>query len=208
MPPTAIYEIDCRTLQFKNVNDYMCKLIGYSEQELLSMKSIDLLSEESKQRFQEIMLKSMAGEKIDENVEFEILTKNRGRVWATISATLTYKNNELYSAFVVANDITERRKAAAELLESRNNFKEMFEKASDGVLIANSKTKNFIFANPRICEITGYSYEELLKMGVNDIHPEIDLLYVINQINDQPRRKNYSRNAYSYFEKKWKNSVL
>ena len=91
----------------------------------------------------------------------------------------------LYSAFVVANDITERRKAQVELLESRNNFKEIFEKASDGVLIANSKTKNFIFANPRICEITGYSYEELLKMGVNNIHPEIDLLYVINQINEQ-----------------------
>ena len=45
------------------------------------------------------MLKSMAGEKIDETVEFEILTKNRGRVWATISATLTYKNNESIQRF-------------------------------------------------------------------------------------------------------------
>jgi PAS domain S-box-containing protein len=101
----AIFEIDCKTLQFKNVNGYMTKIVGYSEQELLSINALDLLSDESKQRFQEIMIKNIAGEKIGENVEFEFLTKNRGSVWVTLSSKLSYKNNELCSVFVVALEI-------------------------------------------------------------------------------------------------------
>jgi PAS domain S-box-containing protein len=74
------------------------------------MNAADLFTDESKQRFQERMIKSIAGEKIDENVEFEVLTKNRGRVLATLSSRLFYENNQLLSAFVVAREITERRK--------------------------------------------------------------------------------------------------
>jgi PAS domain S-box-containing protein len=55
--------------------------------------------------------KSFAGEKMDEVVEFGVITKDGRHLWATLNAKLTYKNGELDSAFVVAHDVTERRKA-------------------------------------------------------------------------------------------------
>ena len=47
--PAAIYEIDCKSMRFKCVNDYMCIISGYSEKELLSMSPFDLLNAESKE---------------------------------------------------------------------------------------------------------------------------------------------------------------
>ena len=61
--PAAIYEIDCKSLRFKSVNDYMCALSGYSEKELLSMSPFDLLNAESKERFKEIIRKSVCWRK-------------------------------------------------------------------------------------------------------------------------------------------------
>ena len=51
----------------------------------------------------------------------------------------------------------------------------LFEKSGDGVLVANAKTKKFVYANKRICQILGYSKRELLKLCVLDIHRKADL---------------------------------
>ncbi len=108
--PVAIYEIDCKSLRFKCVNEYMSKISGYSEKELLSMSPLELLDAESKGIFQNIMRKSIAGEKIDENIEFGVITKDGRHLWSTLSAKLTYKNNELDSAFVVAYNFNKEKK--------------------------------------------------------------------------------------------------
>jgi PAS domain S-box-containing protein len=82
-------------------------------------------------------------------------------------------------------DITERKKAEKALKESEERFRAIFEGATDGIIAADVKTKRFAFANPRICEITGYSLEELLKLGVSDIIPKKDLPYVLDNIAKQ-----------------------
>lgn len=85
--------------------------------------------------------------------------------------------------------ITERKRAEKMLQESEERFRAIFEGANDGILVADVKTKRFFFANPRICEITGYSLEELLKLGVGDIIPKKDLPYVIDSFEKQRQGK-------------------
>ncbi|MGD0645171.1 MAG: PAS domain S-box protein [Candidatus Bathyarchaeia archaeon] len=124
--PVAIYEIDCKSLRFKSVNEYMCALSGYSEKELLSLSPFDLLDAESKERFRDIMRKSVAGENIDQTVEFGVITKDGRRLWVSLSAKLVYKNGELDSAFVVAHDVTERRRAEEALKKSEEEYRFLF----------------------------------------------------------------------------------
>lgn len=57
----------------------------------------------------------------------------------------------------------------------------IFEKAGDGILVADPKTKKFVFANPKICEITGYSENELLSLGLENIHPKEELPHALDQ---------------------------
>ena len=76
-----------------------------------------------------------------------------------------------------------------ELRESETRFKLLFEMARDGILATDAKTRKFVFANPAICEMTGYGEKELLSMGINNIHPKKDLPYVMNQFTMQLQGK-------------------
>jgi PAS domain S-box-containing protein len=76
-----------------------------------------------------------------------------------------------------------------ELRASESKFRLVFEAARDGILAADKTAKKFLFANPAICALTGYSEKELLKLSVPDIHPKKDLPYVLSQFVKQVQGK-------------------
>lgn len=80
--------------------------------------------------------------------------------------------------------LRESEKKYSSLLEK---FRIIFENAVDGILVADAETKKFIMGNPAINRILGYSPEEIVQIGVKDIHPEEDLIHVIEQLEKQVR---------------------
>lgn len=62
-------------------------------------------------------------------------------------------------------------------------FKMIFDTASIGILIAQSSYKNFLYSNQKICDMLGYSKQEILKLKVSDIHPEESLPYIFDQFD-------------------------
>jgi PAS domain S-box-containing protein len=66
-------------------------------------------------------------------------------------------------------------------------FQTIFNNAADGILLADVKNKRFYMANTRLCQMLGYSSEEIKSLGVEDIHPEKDLPNVIEHFNKQVR---------------------
>lgn len=67
----------------------------------------------------------------------------------------------------------------AALQESEGQLKAMFDMASIGITQAEPITRKWVRVNQKMSEITGYTSEELLKMGVSDI------LYQEDQHKDQ-----------------------
>ena len=59
-------------------------------------------------------------------------------------------------------DVTERRAIEAKLQESEVRYRRLFETARDGVLLLDSKTGAITDANPFMCELLGYSHDELI----------------------------------------------
>ena len=51
-------------------------------------------------------------------------------------------------------------------------IEDFVENSADGILIAEKKTRKFKYANSSICEMLGYTNEELMNMSVDDIHPK------------------------------------
>ena len=49
--PIAIFEVDYKTPRFLNVNDAVCKMSGYTREELLSMNPFNILEAESAELF-------------------------------------------------------------------------------------------------------------------------------------------------------------
>ena len=70
---------------------------------------------------------------------------------------------------VFAQDITERRKAEAVLRESERQYRLLMEEASDGIVVLDMDG-HFRMANSKVCEMFGYTREELLQLHVKDTY--------------------------------------
>ena len=68
-----------------------------------------------------------------------------------------------------------RKEAEEALRESEERFRTIFDKASDGILLADAESKQFLMGNEVISKMLGYSREELGQLSVRDIHPREDL---------------------------------
>jgi len=88
--------------------------------------------------------------------------------------------------FVVVNDdITERKRAELALRESEDLFRNIFVNAIDGILLVDAQTRKFTMSNPAIQRMLGYSAEELLNIGVDDIHPAKERSNIVTSFNKQ-----------------------
>ena len=101
--------------------------------------------------------------------------------------TLVRRNdqNEIthYDGYLL--DITERKRAEERLKESEERYRTLFEGAAEGVIVADIETMKFKYVNPAICRMLGYSEEELVRMGVDGIHPKEALGLAISEFKAQ-----------------------
>jgi PAS domain S-box-containing protein len=107
------------------------------------------------------------------------------KTWFSISV-FSPEKEYFISVFDV---ITERRRTEEAIKEAELKFRTIFESASEGILLARANGRTFSTANNRICKMLGYTEEELLKLGVSDIHPKESLPYVIDQFEKLLRKE-------------------
>ncbi len=81
--------------------------------------------------------------------------------------------------------VVEHVRVEKELKRSEERFRTIFEGASDGILAVDPDSKQIIFANPAMGELTGYSSNELTKLCIADIHPKKDLPLVLSEFEKQ-----------------------
>ncbi|MCU0822523.1 MAG: PAS domain S-box protein, partial [Spirochaetes bacterium] len=101
----------------------------------------------------------------------------------SIDEIYSFLKNALEMVTAQMGNVIGRLQAEEELRESEEKFRAVFEGSSDGYLASSSEFENFVFSNPKMSEITGYTHEELLKLNISGIHPAEDLLYIIDCFN-------------------------
>ena len=76
-------------------------------------------------------------------------------------------------ALTEAEEHQKRRKAEAALRESEDQFRAIFELASVGIAQADIRTGQWLRVNQKMCAITGYSADELLRLHISQVtHPD------------------------------------
>ena len=107
------------------------------------------------------------------DLELELIKKNEEHVWVRTMGQPIFKDDQVVRVTGNIMDITSRKQAEDALRESEEQFKAMFEMASIGMAQADPQTGQWLRVNQKVCEITGYSHEELLAMRIPEIiHPE------------------------------------
>lgn len=150
-----------------DVNEAACAMLGYSRDELLRMRiqDFDVGFKEDDFRASSASLETTGQTRIE--------SRNRrkdGRV-IDIEVSARVIPGAMGRRFAFSRDVTARKAAAAELRMSEARFRAVFEAPDVGISIA-APGKGYIQVNDRLCQMLGYSREELLRLTWADItHP-------------------------------------
>jgi len=128
-----------------------------------------------------------------------LLVLSAARMWATwalwgdmvpsLASSCVAIGSTAVMAEVIYRLSCARKQAQEALAESEARYRALFEGSADGILIADSATRRFLFSNPAMREMLGYDETELRRMCVDDVHPKDSLEHVIAEFEALARRE-------------------
>ncbi len=176
----GILLLNKETGQIDDANPFLCGMLGYSRDELLNKKlweigpfvdiaankdSFEKLKVNSYIRYEDLPLKTKDGKTIV--VEF-------------VSNVYPINGKKVIQCNI--RDITDRKKLDDEkdklnkvIKASETRYRRLFETAQDGILILDEATGLINDVNPFLCNMLGYSRDELLKKNIWEIGPFADI---------------------------------
>jgi len=161
---------DIETKRFVRFNASLCRMLGYSEEELreASVQDIHPPEEvpEDLQRFQ-----AAAEGRVSINEDRPVLRKDGSIFYADITGRrILYEGRPCLLALF--RDVTERRQAKEALRTSEERFRSYFEQALIGMAVTGIDGQ-WLEVNDRLCDILGYARDELVAMNWRDAtHPD------------------------------------
>ncbi|WP_321421921.1 PAS domain S-box protein [uncultured Methanobacterium sp.] len=105
-------------------------------------------------------------------IESKTVIKGKEYYFSTNIQPIPVKNGGIGAVQLIARDITPMKKVQHALEKSEEKFREVFNNANDGISlhhIDNGLPGNFCEVNDVVCQRLGYTKEELLLMGPQDI---------------------------------------
>lgn len=183
--PHPLWVYDLETLTFLDANHSAAQKYGYSREEFLSLTIKDIRPLEDIPA----LMQNIA--KVPAETESAGIWKHRKKDGSLIHVEIT-SHALLFDGrdarLVVATDVTERKKAEEALRRSEERFASSFEYAAIGIALV-ALDGRWLKVNRALCQIVGYSSEELLAKTFQEItHPndlEKDLEYVRQMLTGQ-----------------------
>jgi PAS domain S-box-containing protein len=180
------------------VNDRLCEILGYSNQELKSLTFQEITYYKDLEIDLEYKKNLDSGKISNFSSEKRFIQKNKSLVWTHISVSLVENSkNEIYYIVQII-DISERKKIELEnkllieennknrtiqLNEAKNMYRFLAENSVDLICLHNLDT-SFQYISPSVINILGYNPEEMEgKSPLDYAHPE-DLKYLKDTFTD------------------------
>lgn len=148
--------------RFIMVNNVLCQMLDYAEQELLSLSIFEITYPDDIEITQ-AELKSEINHQKSVSFIKRNLTKTGKTVWANVSSSLIPDDDGKPLYLVVhVNDITQYRNSQENVLKSEIMLRSFFNESSEGILIVN-EDGNVVEWNKSASRITGLSQEEVMN---------------------------------------------
>ena len=159
---------------FMKVNNALCSMLGYSEEEFLSFSIRDITHPEHQDADMENIKLLSEGVKDYYRTEKRYIHKNGSVVWVNLNTAIIRDSSfrPLYFVSQIEN-ITAKR-------ESEQKFRGLVEKSVVAVYIL--QNGKFIYVNPRACEESGYTEEELTSLPLEKFVHKDDIMTVYRNI--------------------------
>ncbi|MCK5577364.1 MAG: PAS domain S-box protein [Dehalococcoidales bacterium] len=171
-------------------NKAFSKLTGYPKEQIIGnhFSKTPLARARDIPKYSRLFATTKRGEQI-EPLEVTWIHNDGSSRQGELFTALIKDNKRIVCIQVTIRDITERKKTEEALRESGKRLKAIFDNAMDGIVLAEGESKKFIATNKMFCQMLGYRQEEVIELGVTDIHPREDLPYVLEQFEKQSSGK-------------------
>ncbi|WP_136668066.1 PAS domain S-box protein [Flavobacterium sp. H122] len=172
----GIIHTDTVTGQCIDANEKICQLLGYTTKELKQMNFMMLTHPDDLQEDLNNMNKLRKGEIKQFSMEKRYFHKNGQTIWVSITVSpLWDKNEEPTHHIAIIEDISVRKEVQRELLESKQNIKDLIDSIDGIVWEGNSEEPGITFISRKSKSILGYTPEEWIADDYfwrKIIHPE------------------------------------
>lgn len=163
----VIYKRNLITGQYEYMSPAITKVTGYTPDEVMAMSNDEInahIHPEDIKRVNDVrrnILKHPQDHKMISPVEYRIKCKNGSYRWVSDHFTL-FIDPDGYTIFSVATvrDITEQK-------QLEEIYQTLVENSLQGIAII--QDSRIVFANPALCDISGYSHDELLSLSSEEI---------------------------------------
>ncbi len=154
-------------LNYIDANKKASELTGYTRDELLHMKILDLVPPELVPRSQAELDKLKAAGSY-EKFTGRIIRKDGTQVDVEVSSSAIMDGETVIGSRDIVRDITRRVKAEQELMGSRERFRALFEYAADPIFVHDLEGR-VVDVNRAACDYMGYGRDELIGMSITDL---------------------------------------
>jgi len=165
------YEVDLPG-NFTFFNDPVCRLFGYSKDELMGMNDRQYTDREHATKLYQTFNKVYRTGEPSKGFDWEIIRKDGTKRYIEASISLLKNPTGQPTGFRgIVRDITERKRAEEALKESEEKYRLLVENAAEAIFVAQDGMLKF--ANHNTTEMIGYSKEELTSKPFQEfIHPD------------------------------------
>jgi len=159
-----------------NVNRALCKMLGYSRDELLDKTSMDIMGSDDFKNNLNHINKIAAGKHNNFQTESRYIHKNGNLVWGLANVFLVQDSQgNICCVTTQIQDITERKRVESKL----RSLEKALETTNMGVTITDMEGK-ITYTNPADAKAHGYSKKELIGKDARifappEIHDEISI---------------------------------
>ena len=155
-------------------------LLGYTADEMLTMKVDKLVDTETLGWFMEMFAEEMEIEKRPDRdlkrsrvLEYQHVRKDGSKVWVENKITfLRDENNNTVGIIGTVRDITKRKETEEKLRENEANYRQLFDNSPAAIYQVSYQTGKFLKVNDAFCKYLGCSQEEICSLSPYDILTE------------------------------------
>jgi PAS domain S-box-containing protein len=189
-----LWRADASTFQFLYVSEEAQRLLGYPCRQWLEEPEFwkEHIHPDDRERAVKVC-KEQAARLKPHTLEYRMVSANGAAVWVRDAIRVSTEGGRPKELIGVMVDVTSLkmteqalRESETRLRESEGRYRNLFESAPDGILVADAGGK-YVDANPTVLRMLGYSRDELIGMKSEDILAPKDVARVgaaLSEIND------------------------
>lgn len=155
---------------YLSVNAAAERVFGYTREEALTMNLRQIVAPDHVEGALRQLNRKIGGA-AQTSYEMDCVAKDGGRITLEINSCVIRNGNEPVAVQGIARDVTERKKAEADLRESEEKFRTVTETASDAIVTVDERGI-ISFANAAATKIFGHSREEMIGRNLTMLMPE------------------------------------